>query len=325
MLLRTRRKIALAIVCLMLGIGGVALVMHPDKESISFDAVVEIWSSIIRDVDRFGLTITQISPAREMEIGEEIDKEVTADYGQPVLSEQADYVSDVGQALVPFAERKRINYVFRLVDSPDPNAFALPGGRIYVTTGMLKFAQSEAELAAVLGHEISHVDLKHCVERLQYELAARRIAGDDIAGIVSIGYRLVQLGFSEDQELEADTNGVILAAKAGYNPRAAIAVYERLGALEADRKADEESQSTPAESNSQTVAGELGGALAKSLDDYFATHPPAALRVPSIKKAIERNAAAWRGREFYVGRRNYAEWRARSKREFPEERIKFVP
>jgi predicted Zn-dependent protease len=312
MLRQTRRKTALALVCLLFAIGGIALATHPDRESISFDAVLEIWSSIVRDVDRFGLTITQISPEREMEIGREIGEQIAAEYGESVPSDQADYVRDVGQALVPFAERHRITYSFRLID-----AFAFPGGQIYVTTGMLDFAQSEAELAAVLGHEISHVDLKHCVERLQYELAVRRVAGDDMASIVRIGYRLVQLGFSEQQEIEADVNGVILAAKGGYDPRQSIAIYERLGALEAERRQPEQ--------ESGTVAGEIGGALVKALESYFATHPPAALRVPAIKKAIARNAAGWRGREFYVGRRNYEKWRARSRLDIPEERIKFAP
>jgi beta-barrel assembly-enhancing protease len=309
------RAVALTVVCLLFGIGGAAVLTHPGEERISFDAVIEIWTSIVRDIDRFGLTITHISARREMEIGEEIDLEIAVEYSGPVPSDRAEYVRDVGQLLVPFTERHGISYSFQLIDSTEANAFSVPGGRIYITTAMLDFAKSESELAAVLGHEISHVDLRHCVELLQYELAARKIAGDDIAGIVRVGYRLVQLGFSEQQEIEADVNGILLAAKAGYDPREAIAIAERLGILQAAERQPEQ--------KSGTMVGEIGGALLRALESYFKTHPPAVLRIPALKQAIERNAADWHKREFYVGRRNYEEWRARSKMDLPNEWVEF--
>jgi predicted Zn-dependent protease len=307
------RITALLILCLLFGVGISGVATHRAREPVSFDSVIEIWASIFRDIDRFGLTITSTSSDREMAIGTEIDHEIRAHYGVEDDSARARYLRDVGSALVPFVERHRISYSFAVLDSPKINAFAVAGGRIYVTTGMLSFVKSEAELAAILGHEISHVDLKHCVERLQYELAARKVAGDDIAAIVGVGYWLIELGFSEQEELEADVNGVILMAKAGYNPRMAIGIYERLGELETPGKAAE----------AKTMVGEITGALVQSLQSYFATHPPASVRMPAIENALERNAAAWQGQKFYVGKQNYETWRSRSEMDLPGEWVQF--
>ena len=195
------------------------------------------------------------------------------------------------------------------------NAFALPGGGIVITTGMLNFLESEAELAATLGHEISHVDLRHCIERLQYELAARKIVGRELAMIARIQYQLVNLGFNEQQELEADAGGVMLAARAGYDPRAAITVFERLAKVKRERQAKK-----PREKPTLMV-GELGIALEKALEHYFATHPPTDKRVRQLESVINRNASAWRGQQFYVGRSNYRDRIPRSSHARPEELV----
>jgi predicted Zn-dependent protease len=191
------RTTGLIVVCLLFVAAGLAVGLHPGRGRVSFDSVVEVWSSLFRDFDRFGLTITQVSSRREMEIGLEIAKDIEREYPGLPDTAQGRYVQEVGAALLRGVERKDIQYAFVLVRSTEINAFAIPGGHIYVTTGMLGFAQSEAELAAVLGHEISHVDLKHCIESLQYELAARQVAGDDIAAIAGIGYELLRSGFSK--------------------------------------------------------------------------------------------------------------------------------
>jgi predicted Zn-dependent protease len=310
------RPVGLTAVVLLFGIGFAAVLTHPNRERVSFDAVIAIWSSIFRDVDRVGLMLTQIGPEQEVEIGQAIDREISRAFGSSETSVRTAYVSRVGQTLARYAQRQDIPYRFAVVDSPSVNAFALPGGRVYVTTGLLSFVKSEAELAAVLGHEISHIDLRHCVERLQYELAVRRVAGDDVAGIVGIGYRLVALGFSKDQEVEADVNGVLLAAKAEYDPREALALYRRLGEREAALRRDAQ----PA----ATMEGEIAGAVLTSLESYFTTHPPAAIRLPAIEQAIERNAAVWRGRKFYLGRRNLAEWQSRGENPTFDEWVEFV-
>ncbi len=306
------RTIALAGLCLLFAIAGGGVATHRNDVPVTLDSVLEIWADLTRDVDRFGLTITRISTDREMEIGREIARRVGPAY--PYLEE---YVTSVGKTLLKAVQRKGISYSFEVLRSSTVNAYAVAGGHVYITIGMLDFLESEAELAAVLGHEISHVDLKHSVERLQYELATRRVVGSDLATIVEVGYWLFGVGFSEQQELEADASGMILAATAGYDPRAAIAVFERMAAIEQPAG---ESGKRP-----RFMVGELAGALSKALERYFETHPPGKLRVRRLKHALARNTRAWRDQRFYVGRRNYTSWTARGSAEYPDEWRAFAP
>lgn len=288
-----RQTIALVLIGLLMAGAGSLLATSRTDYQVDLGSVVEIWSDLVRDVDHLGLTITRVSAEREMEIGREIENRMVT-VGSPIL--QA-YVTEVGETLVKHVRRKGISYRFHIVGSKKVNAYAIPGGGVYVTTAMLDFLKTEAELAVLLGHEISHVDLKHCIERLQYELAARKVVGDDLATIIKIGYGLVGLGFSEQQELEADAVGVILAAQAGYDPHAGIALFERLAKVW-ERRKQEEKQPT-------LMVQELGGAVWTALEQYFATHPPAELRIGQLKRVAERNARVWQGQRFYIGRTNY--------------------
>jgi predicted Zn-dependent protease len=306
-----KRNAVLVGICVLTATAVGLLAISRTDHEVSLESVVEIWADVIRDTDRVGLTVTRVSVEREMEIGQEIEKRrpwrLTND---PAL--QA-YVAAVGQSLVPHIQRSGIGYRFAIIDSPMINAFALPGGGIVITAGMLNFLESEAELAAILGHEISHVDLRHCIERLQYELAARKIAGRELAMIARLQYQLVNLGFNEQQELEADAGGVMLAAKAGYDPRAAITVFERLA------KVKRGWQGKKPRGKPTLMVAELGTALEKALEHYFATHPPTDRRVRQLESVINRNASAWRGQQFYVGRSNYRDRTPRSSDARPEE------
>jgi len=222
-----RRAVSLALIGLLSAGAGGLLAVSKTEYRVSLSSVVDIWADFIRDVDSVGLMITRIGPAREMEIGRGIEHRMNRSFDLQDGTELHSYVAGVGKALVPGVQRDAIGYRFHVVRSPVINAYAIPGGGVYITTGMLGFLDSEAELAAVLGHEISHVDLKHCIGKLQYELAVRRVLGRNLAAVVAVGYNLIGLGFSEQRELESDSNGMLLAAKAGYEPGAAITVFKR--------------------------------------------------------------------------------------------------
>jgi len=287
-----RRIIAFTLVGFLAAAAGGLLAMSESDYKVGLDSVVEIWGDFARDADHLGLTVTRVSAAREMEIGRKIEA-LMATSDDPKL---AAYVTAVGESLVRHVRRKGISYRFHISPSSHVNAYALPGGGIYITQGMLRVLQTEAELAAVLGHEIAHVDLRHCIERIQYEQLARKVVGD-LALIVRIGHELVERGFSEQKELEADVVGMILAAKAGYDPQAAIALFERLN--KTWREAHNEAKQPT------LIVQELGTALGKALDQYFETHPPTQLRIHELGGAVKRNARAWAGRQFYAGRTNY--------------------
>jgi uncharacterized membrane protein YgcG len=147
----------------------------------------------------------------------------------------------------------------------------------------------------VLGHEISHVSLGHCIGRLQYELAARRIAGDDFAEIVGFAHQLFSAAYNREQETEADRNGVLLAAAAGYDPRAVIDAMRLLASME-----------TQAE-QAGTVGGQILQSVGETIGDYARSHPPAEQRIADLETLIDRNASTWQGKQFYLGAREYAQ------------------
>jgi predicted Zn-dependent protease len=310
-----RRDLFLVTICLLtLTAGGVLAISRTNQET-DLDAVVEIWADVVRDLDGIGKTITRVSAKREMEIGREIKEQI--DRHWPIKHDPANshYVAKVGEQLLEHTQRKDIQYSFHILESPAINAHALPGGGIYITTGMLDFLESEAELAAILGHEISHVDLRHCIDRIQYELAVRKIGGNDLAAITRVGSMLVGLAFSEQQEMEADAGGAILAAKARYDPRAAAALFERLAKFESQRHGDRQAQ----REKSTSMVEELGIALGKALQHYFATHPVTEARIRELHGVFNRNTRAWQGRSFYSGRSNYQDRIPRSQSERPGE------
>lgn len=279
------------------------------EQEASLDSVVQLATDFTRDASQVGLAVTRISDQREMEIGHEIEAEIARTGWLKDDSTLQAYVAAVARPLLEHTRRKAITYRFHVIGSSEINAFAIPGGGIYVTTGMVEFLNSEAELAAILGHEISHVDLKHCVERLQYQVAARKIGGDDIAAIVSLGSFLVGIGYSKQQELEADAQGVLFAAAAGYDPMAARSAFQRLTLRE---------PKTPVEKPA-LMSGELAAALGKALGQYFATHPPTEIRIRELETLYARNARVWGGHTFYLGRWNYQERIPRSRSDQPNE------
>jgi predicted Zn-dependent protease len=168
-----------------------------------------------------------MSPADEQRVGKQQD---------PLIREQlggrydhgplGDYVTRVGEALAAHAELPDLNFTFTVLNTPDVNAFALPGGYIYVTRGLVALADSEAQLAGVLAHEIGHVTARHAAQRYSWASIAQfgelLLRSSDLKGLgdaFGIGGQLFLSGYSREQEFEADTLGIRYLAKAGYDPR----------------------------------------------------------------------------------------------------------
>ncbi|PCH63138.1 MAG: peptidase M48, partial [SAR86 cluster bacterium] len=151
-----------------------------------------------------------------------------------------DYVNEVGQRVAKASHRPNLEYHFNIIDSPDINAFALPGGYVYVNRGLLGFMNSEAELAAVLAHEVGHITARHSVQQQARGKLASTAAsvggfvtavatgsgyiGSQISEVASIWAQTGLSGFGRDHELEADSLGAEYLYNAGYDPAAVIKV-----------------------------------------------------------------------------------------------------
>jgi len=176
-----------------------------------------------------------MSESQEVSVGRNEDKKVREQYSTYDDAELQRYVSDIGQRLAKSSHRPGLQYQFLVVDSPEINAFALPGGYIYITRGILAYLNSEAELAAVLGHEIGHVTARHSVQQMSAATAAnvgasmlqifvpqmRNSAGDML--INTLGGALLS-GYGREHELEADRLGAEYLSRTGYDPQAMIKV-----------------------------------------------------------------------------------------------------
>ncbi|HME08641.1 MAG TPA: M48 family metalloprotease, partial [Bryobacteraceae bacterium] len=138
------------VLILALLIAGVTLATRGAMDpTVSLESLTQLWSDTLRDTDQLGMKVTRVSDTEETAIGAELAQAFS---GAQVDHADEAYVSAIGQAVARHARRGGIRYQFHLIDSPMVNAFALPGGQIFVTTGMLGFVESEAELAAILGH-----------------------------------------------------------------------------------------------------------------------------------------------------------------------------
>lgn len=224
-----------------------------------------------------------MTESQESSIGRSEDRKVRDQYGvynDPALQR---YVSDIGQQLAKASHRAGLQYQFLVVDSPQVNAFALPGGYIYITRGMMAYLNSEAELAAVLGHEIGHVTARHSVQQISAATAAdigasllqifvpqvRNAAGDLLVNV--LGGALLS-GYGREHELEADRLGAEYLARTGYDPQAMIQV---VGVLKNQELFDAE-------------VAKAEGREPRRYHGLFATHPDNDTRLQEVVREASK-------------------------------------
>lgn len=214
-----------------------------------------------------------VPASQEIEMGKEAAKEVDTSMGIYDNAALGRYVDSVGQTLAAKSERPELPWTFKVVDDPVVNAFALPGGPIYVTRGLLAHLSSEAQLVAVLGHEIGHVTAKHAVRQIskasvaQLGLAIGGAISETVASIGGGGLQLLLLSYGRDAEREADDLGFRYTTSTGYEVREMPGVFSTLKRV-----------------------SEASGAQA--LPNWLSSHPSPDERVERINKEIaEKNPA----------------------------------
>lgn len=192
----------------------------------------------------------------------EVEKQLGGAYADPAL---AAYVEEVGQSLAAVGHRPKIPYHFTVLDSEVLNAFALPGGYVYVTRGLLARLDNEAQLAAVLGHEIGHVTARHGVRQLQRSMGigaligvaatAATLASGGSAPVAAaeklarVAAHLATLRYGRADESQSDELGIDYAVAAGYNPSGMVQLLEVLEAAAGGSDSMEFLQSHPLHKN----------------------------------------------------------------------------
>jgi len=208
----------------------------------------------------------------EIEIGKNFSQEIDKTY--PILENNPDlakYVDQLGQKLVKVCDRHNITYTFKIVnDTSVVNAFALPGGYIYIYTGLMKLADNEAELAGVVAHEIGHIVARHGMKRMTqlygYQILSALVLGPDTPQWQSIVSDLIAgmgiLKYGRENEYEADRLGVTYIYRAGYDPYAMVTFFKKMDEMH--------------------KRGEIS-----KFEQLFSTHPPTNNRIGKIQSTIK--------------------------------------
>ncbi len=266
--MRNKLSTTLGMLALIAALGGCAEVQRA-AEDVARQSGNERLAGVIRGTGTFVAGLLPIGYEEESSIGQAIALQVVARYGgvveDPALTR---YVNLVGRAVANTCDRPDIPYRFAILKHDSINAFAAPAGYIFVTRGLLKQVRNEAELAAVLGHEIAHVTEKHILQVIQ---RSKQIAGVTEAGLAYANQnpaafknlidgavkKLLEEGLDQSKEIEADQLGNVFAARVGYDPLAYVTLLARLRDLKGDDRA------------------------------FFKTHPNFSSRIQAVQKTIQ--------------------------------------
>ena len=226
-----------------------------------------------------------MSEAQEIGIAQKSDPQIKAEMGVYNDPELQSYVADIGQRMAKISERPQLPWRFTVVDVPAVNAFAVPGGGIYITRGIMPFLDNEAELAGVIGHEIGHVTARHSAQ--QY---TRQVSGQ--VGLLALGIFVPQarpfgqlsgqalgvlfLRYGRDDELQADQLGAGYEARLGWDPAAMPGFLSTLGRLD-------------------EAAGDRRG-----VPNWLSTHPESLSRVRDVQPTVDQLKSA--GGDFSTNR-----------------------
>ena len=259
------KRVAAFVVVLFAGVAGLYFSQRRHEPTpVSANAVVAMAADAQRDLTRAPMRLTRLSDDEEIAVGKELAEQYSgnADKLSPEQQALEDYVRRVGGSVALQAHR-RLPYSFHLLpDRAMINAFSLPGGPVYVGEGLLDLMTSEDQLAAVLGHEIEHIDHYHCAERVQIEARLRNLKLGIVGALLQIPLEVWEAGYNKDEEFEADREGMRLAVLTDYSPYGAVSLFEKFGKLHDEYVI-----------HARSPEEELSQLAIQSLQGYFRSHP----------------------------------------------------
>jgi len=207
-----------------------------------------------------------ISKKQEISMGRDVAAKLEAKYGVVQDDELQARVNDIGQRLVAVCDRQDLEYSFKVLNSDEVNAMAVPGGFIYVFKGLLDYMPSDDELAGVIGHEIGHIVKRHSVKQVEKQMALTLLTIVLTKGqgfiLADAAMQALMAGYSRSDERQADEQGFALTNKAGFNPYSMLITVSKLQDL-AEAK------------------GNPGYGL-------FSSHPEPEVRIERVNKALSK-------------------------------------
>ncbi|MCB1175878.1 MAG: M48 family metallopeptidase [Leptospiraceae bacterium] len=254
--------------------------------------IFELIGRPIKTVDRTLTRVLPIDNLDEKELGDAIRLRYAAYKDQH--TSRGRYVQRLLEH-ISRNNRKGFTYTIYVLPQPYANAWAMPGGVLFITEGMLATIESEAELVSILGHEMGHVELSHCMDGVRFQLLARKTGSRSLGELADLAVGLLlRSSFSKNQESAADRYGFDLLVVENYDPAAAARVMQKLD----DHQPVDETLDTK-----------------QILSEYLMSHPYTNMRVARL----ESMAARYQGQRAYVGALNYKRRITRQDREFPDD------
>jgi len=229
-----------------------------------------------------------MSEGQEISMGQSYDPQVVATYGVYQDAKMQAFIEEKGKAMAAKSHRPNLPYEFKIVDSPVVNAFAVPGGYVYFTRGIMAHFNNEAEFAGVLGHEIGHITARHSAAQyskqmlMQGALIGGMIASEKVrqfGDLASQGLGLLSLKYGRDDESQSDVLGVEYSTAIGYDAVEMADFFQTLTRLTAKS--------------------------GQSIPDFLSTHPNPANRFAKVKQMAKQKQAIFAGQKFEVNRNEY--------------------
>jgi predicted Zn-dependent protease len=230
-----------------------------------------------------------MSESQEIAMGQQSDPEVSAFFGDYKDEKIQQFINAKGNEMASISHRKNLKFHFKVVDSPVVNAFAIPGGYVYFTRGIMAYFNNEAEFAGVLGHEIGHITARHSAKQYSRAMLANAglVAGTVLspefaryADVAQTGMGLLFLKFGRDAESQSDKLGVEYSTKIGYDAQEMASFFETLDRLQKQSGAD-------------------------PVPDFLSTHPNPADREQKVAKLATNWKKKLNAEELKVSRNNY--------------------
>lgn len=270
---------------------GLAVVLVLEKQGSTAGFNLQTFFSTsgqaVKTADRALSRVASFSGLDEAALGRELATRFEQD------KDLGPYIEDVFTPLLSHVQRKELPWTVRVDATMPPNAFALPGGVVVISRALVDLLGSEAEVAAVLAHEIGHVDLGHCLDSVRARLALQKVGFGGLGALAdAMVAHTLRTAFGKTMEDEADNYSLEMLVASGYDPLAGSRVFEALQA-------------------------KLRQIRRKGvLHDYFTTHPDLGIRAARLRALAE----AWGkgGSDFYVGTENLKRRVSRARMQFPE-------
>jgi len=230
-----------------------------------------------------------LSEADEIGLGRQTDAQIIETYGLYEDKELDEYITQMGKKMGLLTHRPNLDYSFKVLDTPVINAFAVPGGFVYFTRGILTYLNDEAELAGVMGHELGHVNARHSAKQYSKSQLVQLGLGLGVAfsetfrkyaGIANFGVSMLFLKYSRDNEREADALGVEYSTKSGYDSEGMAKFFETLERLNPSSGAN-------------------------GLPEFFSTHPNPPDRVNAVLRDTQKWQSQLPGKSFVYNTDQY--------------------